>query len=42
MTLTGRVRQLVDCEALNTDSVRLFVMDEADKLMEDAFVDDIK
>ncbi|KAF0307929.1 putative ATP-dependent RNA helicase DDX20 [Amphibalanus amphitrite] len=37
----GRIRQLVDCEALNTDSVRLFVMDEADKLMEDAFVDDI-
>ncbi|XP_037085580.1 ATP-dependent RNA helicase DbpA-like [Pollicipes pollicipes] len=37
----GRVRQLVDSEALNTDAVRLFVMDEADKLMEDAFVDDI-
>ncbi|KAG1973823.1 putative ATP-dependent RNA helicase DDX20 [Pimephales promelas] len=31
----GRIKQLIEMEALNTSSVRLFVLDEADKLLED-------
>ncbi|CAM4716189.1 unnamed protein product [Leuciscus chuanchicus] len=31
----GRIKQLIEMEALVTSSVRLFVLDEADKLLED-------
>ena len=37
----GRVRQLVDGGFLKTRALRLLVLDEADKLMEDAFIDDV-
>lgn len=31
----GRIKQLIEMEALSTSSIRLFVLDEADKLLED-------
>ncbi|KAL1269806.1 hypothetical protein QQF64_032095 [Cirrhinus molitorella] len=31
----GRIKQLIEMEALTTSSIRLFVLDEADKLLED-------
>uniref|UniRef100_A0A1B6LV17 RNA helicase n=1 Tax=Graphocephala atropunctata TaxID=36148 RepID=A0A1B6LV17_9HEMI len=37
----GRMKHLIDKEILNTEHVRLFVLDEADKLMEKMFVNDI-
>ncbi|KAG0305551.1 DEAD (Asp-Glu-Ala-Asp) box polypeptide 20 [Dissophora globulifera] len=37
----GRVRSLVETGDLCTSQVRLLVLDEADKLMEDAFKDDV-
>lgn len=39
---TGRVCQLVNEDILPTTHVRLFVLDEADKLMEEDFQKDIK
>ncbi|XP_076312960.1 uncharacterized protein LOC143226196 [Tachypleus tridentatus] len=33
----GRIQQLINEELLKTDSVRLFVLDEADKLLEESF-----
>lgn len=37
----GRVKYLIDKKLLDTSCVRLFVLDEADKLMEDSFKNDI-
>lgn len=37
----GRVRQLIEKGALKPKTMRLFILDEADKLMEDAFQEDI-
>ncbi|KAG0313842.1 DEAD (Asp-Glu-Ala-Asp) box polypeptide 20 [Linnemannia gamsii] len=37
----GRVLSLIDTGHLDTSHVRLFVMDEADKLMEDLYRDDV-
>ncbi|KAG0317196.1 DEAD (Asp-Glu-Ala-Asp) box polypeptide 20 [Dissophora globulifera] len=37
----GRVRSLIETGDLCTSQVRLLVLDEADKLMEDAFKDDV-
>ena len=42
MHVLGRVKQLIEEQILNTDSIRLFVLDEADKLMEDGFQESIK
>lgn len=38
----GRVKHLIDKGYLKIDHVRLYVLDEADKLMEDSFQKDIK
>lgn len=38
----GRVKHLIDKGYLKMDHVRLFVLDEADKLMEESFQKDIK
>ena len=40
--VAGRLRQLVELGALKTDSIRLLVLDEADKLMEESFQEQIK
>lgn len=37
----GRVKQLIQDGNLNTGSVKVFILDEADKLTEDSFQDDI-
>lgn len=37
----GRIKQLIDMEILQTESVRLFVVDEADRLFDKQFKDDI-
>ncbi|KAK2579838.1 hypothetical protein KPH14_007523 [Odynerus spinipes] len=37
----GRVKHLIEKELLKTDNIRLFVLDEADKLMEKSFQGDI-
>lgn len=40
---TGRIKQLIDLGMLSTASVRLFVLDEADKLLEEgSFQEQIK
>lgn len=39
---TGRLCHLVNIKKLKTDRIRLFILDEADKLMEEAFVKDVK
>jgi ATP-dependent RNA helicase DDX20 len=38
----GRVKHLIEKGFLKTDNVRLFVLDEADKLMEPSFLKDVK
>ncbi|CAK1556309.1 unnamed protein product [Leptosia nina] len=38
----GRLKHLINDKHINTCAVRLFVLDEADKLMENSFQDDIK
>jgi len=38
----GRARQLIEAKVLCVDSIRLLVLDEADKLMEPCFSKDIK
>ena len=38
----GRVKHLIENGVLKTDSIRLFVLDEADKLMESSYQKDIK
>ena len=38
----GRVKALIESEALGVDRVRIFVLDEADKLLEKNFTDQIK
>lgn len=43
VTLTGRIKQLIDLGMLSTASIRLFVLDEADKLLEEgSFQEQIK
>lgn len=37
----GRVKHLISMGAMSTDCVRLFVLDEADKLMDETFQNDI-
>jgi len=37
----GRIKQLIQDGNLNTGSVKVFILDEADKLTEDSFQDDI-
>lgn len=37
----GRIKQLIESGVLKTDSVRLFVLDEADKLLEESFQEQI-
>ena len=36
------MKQLIETGVLKTDSVRLLVLDEADKLLEESFQDQIK
>lgn len=38
----GRIKHLIDKGFLKVENVRLFVLDEADKLMETSFQKDIK
>jgi ATP-dependent RNA helicase DDX20 len=38
----GRIKHLIEKGLLKTDNIRLFVLDEADKLMEPSFLKDIK
>ena len=38
----GRVKQLIEYGVMPTDSIRLFVLDEADKLLDEKFQDQIK
>ena len=38
----GRIRHLIDKGFLKVENVRLFILDEADKLMETSFQKDIK
>ena len=42
LSFSGRVKQLMELSALITNSIRLFVLDEADKLLEESFQDQIK
>ncbi|ELT95649.1 hypothetical protein CAPTEDRAFT_110471 [Capitella teleta] len=37
----GRLKQLIENGHMNTDSIRLFVLDEADKLMDDSFQESV-
>ena len=39
---TGRIKYLIENHFLKTESVRLFILDEADKLLEDNFQEQIK
>lgn len=41
MGTPGRVKQLIEKGALKPKSMRLFILDEADKLMEESFSDDV-
>ena len=38
----GRIQSLIDERSLKTESIRLFVLDEADKLLEESFQKQIK
>ena len=38
----GRVKHLIEEGSMKVDSIRLFVLDEADKLMEESFRNDIR
>lgn len=38
----GRLRQLIELEALDVTGVRLLILDEADKLMDESFAQQIK
>lgn len=37
----GRVKQLIEKGCLKTKTMRVFILDEADKLMEESFADDV-
>jgi len=39
---TGRIKQLIAENALRVESIRIFILDEADKLLESGFQEDIK
>ena len=38
----GRMRHLIELTTLYTKAVKLIVLDEADKLMEESFIEDIE
>jgi ATP-dependent RNA helicase DDX20 len=38
----GRIQQLIEQGCLKTDSIRLFILDEADKLLEENFQETVK
>lgn len=38
----GRIKQLIEYEVLKTGAIRLFVLDEADKLLDDTFQEQVK
>lgn len=39
----GRIKQLIELDYLNTSSIRLFILDEADKLLEEgSFQEQVK
>jgi len=40
--LSGRVKQLIEENLLDTSTIRLFVLDEADKLLEENFQESVK
>ena len=40
--ISGRIKFLIENHFLRTESVRLFILDEADKLLEDNFQEQIK
>ena len=42
VAFSGRVKQLIESGVLQTASIRLFVLDEADKLLEEGFQEQIK
>ncbi|XP_072180102.1 uncharacterized protein [Diadema setosum] len=37
----GRIKQLIEYDVLKTESIRLFVLDEADKLLDDTFQEQV-
>ena len=39
---SGRIQNLIEHGCLKTDSIRLFILDEADKLLEESFQEQIK
>ena len=39
---SGRVKQLIEERIMDTSTIRLFVLDEADKLLEANFQDSVK
>lgn len=42
MYYSGRVKHLIENKLLQTTSIRLFILDEADKLLEESFQTQIK
>ena len=40
--LSGRVKSLIEEGVFKTDSIRMFILDEADKLLEESFQTQIK
>ena len=40
--ISGRIKQLIEEGSLKTSSIRLFILDEADKLLEEGFQEQIK
>ena len=39
---SGRIKYLIENKILKTDAIRLFILDEADKLLDDSFQEQIK
>ena len=39
---TGRIKHLIESKLLQTTSIRLFILDEADKLLDENFQEQIK
>lgn len=42
LIILGRIKQLIETSIMTTDSIRMFVLDEADKLLEESFQEQIK
>lgn len=42
MFTVGRIKYLIENGYLKTESVRMFILDEADKLLDDNFQEQIK